>query len=244
MLQKSLAKFIKSLQLKKYRKSEQSFIVEGKKSVEEVLNSDYRISHLLGTAAYLENTSSKSNNVEQTIQVSSRELNQVGNLKNNNEVLAVVRMKQEGEPVLSGKITLLLDDLNDPGNLGTIIRIADWYGIKEVICSDNTVDIYNPKVISSTKGSFTRVNTFYKNLETFIPESKLPLYGADLSGESVHTFKPIFPCMLIVGNEANGIRVELEKLLTTRITIPAYGSAESLNAAIATAVVCDNLLRN
>jgi RNA methyltransferase, TrmH family len=140
------------------------------------------------------------------------------------------------------EIILALDEIKDPGNLGTIIRIADWYGIKKIIASNDTVDFYNPKVISATKGSFTRVQIFYTDLAETLPKIGLPIFGTFMKGENVHTFDFPKSGILIMGNESKGISEKIEKLITKKITIPSFGKAESLNVSIATAIVLDNWL--
>ena len=141
------------------------------------------------------------------------------------------------------EIILALDEIKDPGNLGTIIRIADWYGIKKIIASNDTVDFYNPKVISATKGSFTRVQIFYTDLVETLPKIGLPIFGTFMKGENVHTFDFPKSGILIMGNESKGISEKIEKLITRKITIPSFGKAESLNVSIATAIVLDNWKR-
>jgi len=144
------------------------------------------------------------------------------------------------EDDIGDEIILALDEIKDPGNLGTIIRIADWYGIKKIIASNDTVDFYNPKVISATKGSFTRVQIFYTDLAETLPKIGLPIFGTFMKGENVHTFDFPKSGILIMGNESKGISEKIEKLITKKITIPSFGKAESLNVSIATAIVLDN----
>ena len=163
----------------------------------------------------------------------------------NDSAIALVKQKENKTfEIKKDEIILALDEIKDPGNLGTIIRIADWYGIKNIVASKETVDFYNPKVITATKGSFTRVNIFYTDIKNFLSEQKMPILGAFLNGENIHETK--FPShgILVMGNESNGINGEIEKLITEKITIPSYGKAESLNVAIATAVIFDNWKRN
>ena len=143
-----------------------------------------------------------------------------------------------------GHWTLVLDNVNDPGNLGTIIRIADWYGIRHLLCSADTVDAFNPKVIASAKGSFSRVKLHYQPLTEVLSKARQPVFGAYLGGESVHQLQLASSGgFIVLGNEANGISSELEPLISRRITIPAVGDAESLNVGIACAVIVDNMRR-
>ncbi|MBL3658651.1 TrmH family RNA methyltransferase [Fulvivirga sediminis] len=243
MISKTTAKFIKSLQLKKYRKEEQSFLVEGKKSVQEVLRSDFEVTMLIVTNDFIKDSIIPKDIY--TIEVSEKELEKVGALKSNNQALAVVKMKvQESFIINPAEYVIALEDINDPGNLGTIIRIADWYGISKVLASPNTADFYNPKVISASKGSFTRVDIWYMELDEILSKAGVPVYGAMLSGENVHQVKFSEGGVLLMGNEAHGISEEMEKMVSSKITIPAYGGAESLNVAMATAIICDNVKRS
>lgn len=244
MVSKSNAKFIKSLQLKKYRKQEQCFLVEGAKSVLEVLNSDFKVKQLIATGHFLKNKLPVQVGME-VIETSAQQLTTLGTLKSNDAAIAVVGIKPQQQPIiLSGEWVIALDDVNDPGNLGTILRLADWYGITNIIASEQTADFYNPKVIAASKGSFCRVNIFYTQLLEYLPLCKLPMYGAVMEGESVHTTKFDKGGILIMGNEANGISKEIFNVLNKKITIPRHGGAESLNVAMATAIICDNIRRS
>ncbi|EMR04300.1 putative methyltransferase [Cesiribacter andamanensis AMV16] len=178
-------------------------------------------------------------------EASPTELDALGTLQTNHTALAVVEM-QPNLPLQAGpgEWALLLEEVGDPGNLGTIIRIADWYGIRKLICSPGTVDFYNPKVVTSSKGSFTRVQAYYTELLPFLEQQRLPVYGADLQGEPVHSFAFPEGGYLLMGSEAHGISPLVAAKLSGRLTIPAYGQAESLNVAIATAIICDNLRRS
>lgn len=246
MFTKGQANQIKLLHDKKYRQKTGLFLVEGEKSVAETLASDYEIKTLLATkpfsVKYQKIIKNKKINCEI---VESGEIEKVSTLESNNSALAIV--KQKNDTILipeADEITLALDNIRDPGNFGTIIRIADWYGIRKIIASLGTVDLYNSKVISATKGSFTRVNIYYTDLKNFLTETKTPIFGSFLSGENVHQLNFPKGGILLVGNESNGIDAEIEKLITRKITIPAYGRAESLNVAIATAILLDNWKRN
>lgn len=252
MLSKNQIKYIQSLHQKKYRQQYEAFLVEGAKSVQEVLQSDFQIEVLLITEVfYKENTRLIDSQPKPVEIVSVAELERIGTLESNNAALAVVKTK-ENRPLLAepGEIALILDDIRDPGNLGTILRIADWYGVKKIICSETTADVYNPKVISASKGSFTRVNWWYGNIVQFLErQSELPgsspvVYGAFLEGVNVHKLSFQQSGYLVMGNESNGIRPEVERYITQRVTIPAYGGAESLNVGIATAVLLDNWRRS
>lgn len=242
MLSKATIKYIKSLQVKKYRKQEQCFAIEGAKSVEELLASDFEVLTLIGTADFLGNLKIPARG--EVLEVGQKTLESLGEFQSNSAALAVARLKPN-TPLRVGESEygLVLDDIRDPGNLGTIIRTADWYGISKIIVSPGTADFYNPKVISSTMGSFTRVNIFYTELPEFLQVSKLPVYGAFLDGEDVHRVDFGPGGLIVIGSESHGISAEVQPFINARVTIPRYGNAESLNAAIAAAVICDNMRR-
>jgi TrmH family RNA methyltransferase len=242
MLSKAYVKYIKSLQVKKYRKQEQCFLVEGAKSVQELLHSDFDVVRVLGTAEFF-GQASITRSVE-CLEVSAGELEGLGEFQTNSSALAIARMKPNRAITLShDRFVLALDDLRDPGNFGTIIRTADWYGITGIVASSETADFYNSKVISATMGSFTRVEVFYTELQNFLAGATVPVFGAYLEGQNIRQVNFGAGGVIVIGNESRGISPELERLITHRITIPRYGQAESLNAAIATAVICDNLRR-
>ncbi|AHM59949.1 tRNA/rRNA methyltransferase SpoU [Flammeovirgaceae bacterium 311] len=246
MISKKLSSLIRSLHQKKYRKKENLFLVEGVKSVLELIQSGYSIKTLVATPMFLQEHLSFLKSADFEIaEAGAAEITALGTLQTNDAALAVVHMQEEQLlKAEAGEWALLLDDVGDPGNLGTIIRIADWYGIRKLICSETTVDFYNPKVIAASKGSFTRVSAHYTNLLHFLEGENKPVYGADLQGASVHTFAFPEAGYLLMGSESHGISQELGSKLAGRITIPAWGGAESLNVAIATAILCDNLRRS
>jgi RNA methyltransferase, TrmH family len=245
MITKNQIKYINSLQQKKFRLEHQSFVVEGAKSVIELLKSDFEIELLFVTKSFFEENKTLLQNLSiQPELTDANELEKAGSFSSNNAALAVVKTKENTELLVGdSEFALILDDIRDPGNLGTIIRIADWYGITKIICSTTTVDVYNPKVISSTMGSFTRISLYYTDLEIFIKNQNENIYGTLLDGENIHQTKFTTSGYIIIGNEANGITEEITKLITHKITIPRFGGAESLNAGIATAVVLDNVFR-
>lgn len=245
MLSKNTVKFIKSLHQKKYRSDHGMFFVEGEKSVIEVLSSDFQLHSLFVSEAFwgkhrvlLDRLS-----IELEI-VSQKQLESMGQYQSNDAALAVLYMKEnKAFDASKDELILALDDVRDPGNLGTIIRIADWYGIRKLVFSKQTADFYNPKVIQSSMGSFTRVSFFYAELSEVLERWGLPVYGAFLGGESIHEIKEIAPGVLVMGNESNGISSEIGERVNRKLTIPAFGEAESLNVAIATAILCDNIKR-
>lgn len=242
MISKGNVKFIKSLQIKKYRKQEQCFVVEGAKSVLELLKSDFEVVMVLCTIEFLNKLTG---HVKAEVhEVTSKDLQGLGEFQTNESALAVARMKPNALITASAdEFALVLDDMRDPGNFGTIIRTADWYGIKKIIVSEETADFYSTKVINATMGSFTRSQIFYTSLEDYLSKCDQKIMGAFLDGVNVHDFKFDHGGLIVIGNEARGISESVSKFITDRITIPRYGHAESLNAAIATGVICDNIRR-
>jgi len=220
-------------------------VVEGAKSVREVLGSDFEVLEVYVAPDFMEKHHYILNTVTAEVtEVRPSELTGLSEYSTNDSALAVVRMKSNQKKEINGDgFVLMLDDLRDPGNFGTIIRTADWYGIHSIIASEETADVYNSKVIQSSMGSFTRVSVFYTDIEACLAENAMPVFGAFLDGENAHTVKYGNNGIIVIGNEANGISKGVEKFVTRRITIPKYGHAESLNAAIATAVICDNIRR-
>lgn len=244
MISKATGKFIKSLQVKKYRKEEQSFIVEGAKSVAELLCSDFEVKWLAVTDDFLQlHSNVLSNRHIEWTEASAKELGQLGTFQTNDGALAIASMKPNQPLTVQNEYALILDDIRDPGNLGTIIRTADWYGIDKIIASEETADFYNPKVISATMGSFCRVQLYYGNLVEYLNTTHLPVYGTFLNGKNIYTVDFEKAGLIAMGNEANGISTEVGQLVTVPITIPKRGGAESLNASIATAIVLDNVFR-
>jgi len=260
-------KFLRSLQQKKERKENNSFVIEGKKIVTETLqatNSNYKIKQLFATQDFLDNLENQNilnnkvedvNNEDNQIEIilsTANQLSEAGSLKSNNAAIAVVEFPVLTVPKKLENLALLLENINDPGNLGTIIRIADWYGIEDIFCSQQTVDLYNSKTLSATMGSFLRVNVHYGNEFEFLKLAEGNTYGAFLDGKNVHQTKFPKTGMLVIGSESHGITEKLGKEILNKITIPSFASsnnnneesAESLNAAIATAIICDNWRRN
>ncbi|OOG77810.1 RNA methyltransferase [Algoriphagus sp. A40] len=245
MLSKNTVKFIKSLHQKKYRIEFGQFFVEGEKSVLEVLQSDFLVDLVLVTEAFENKNFGVLKSFKgELIRVTQNQLEQLGQFQSNDSALAVVRMKPN-TPFLpeNDELIIALDDVRDPGNLGTIIRVADWYGIQKLVFSPQTAEFYNPKVIQSTMGSFTRVKFFYEELESVLGRWKRPVYGAFLDGTIIHKLQNPAPGILLMGNESKGISPEMEKFVSKKVTIPGFGKAESLNVAIATAILCDNFKR-
>ncbi|GAL87688.1 hypothetical protein MYP_4919 [Sporocytophaga myxococcoides] len=224
------------------------FLVEGAINVKELLDSDFKIEHLFVTRHFFEENEVilKSSCVDYEY-ADEKELSEAGTLESNNAALAIVKMKEE-RPLNAnkGEFILVLDEVRDPGNLGTLIRIADWYGISKIICSEQCAERYNPKVISATKGSFIRVDMYYCNLQIYLKElnnAGVKVFGAFLNGDNIHKINFPETGAILLGNEASGINKELEEYVTDKITIPRFGGAESLNVAVASAVILDNVRR-
>ncbi|MDN3670999.1 RNA methyltransferase [Echinicola jeungdonensis] len=244
MISKNTLKFIKSLQQKKIRKNERAFFVEGSKNVTELLKSDFEVTHLLFTDKYsLEQAALVDDFKGEKALVQAKVLESTGAFKSNDSALAVAKMKPNHPFSLDNDLAIALDDVRDPGNLGTIIRIADWYGIKKLILSEQTADFYNPKVLQASMGSFTRVDFFYTSLEKYLSQVNIPVYGAFLEGGNIYQAYLETPGIILMGNESKGISPNLEKWVNQKLTIPRLGNAESLNVAIATAIICDNFRR-
>lgn len=246
MLSKSQISLLRSLQHKKFRKEYGLFLVEGHKSVIEFVNAAYQVDTIYHTpeiAPKMMNLSRKINFQE----ISLTDLEKISSLKTPQEVIGLVKIPkwpQLNYNLLKNRFSLVLDGVQDPGNMGTIIRTADWFGITDIICSDDTVDVYNPKVVQATMGSLARVNVHYGDLIDILTEIKLPLFGAMLDGENIYSTNFGNEGLLAMGNEGNGLRPEIQALINKKVTIPRIGHAESLNVAIATAILCSEIKRN
>ncbi|MCC6323552.1 RNA methyltransferase [Candidatus Nomurabacteria bacterium] len=244
-ISKNTGKFIKSLHLKKYRKEEGLFLVEGEKSIIELVQSDFEIINIYITRSIYEKYRDILSKYDTIIDiVEENELTKYSTLEFNDTGIAIVKQKDNTPISINDKeIIVALDDVRDPGNLGTIIRTCDWYGIKKIVCSETTSDFYNNKTISASMGSFARVEVYYTDLNNFLNNVQVPIIGAYLNGSDVHTFNYPNTGILLMGSESNGINKDLEKYVTDRITIPKYGNAESLNVSIATGIILDNIKR-
>ena len=241
MISKNQLKKIRALGQKKQRKLLGQFLVQGEKNVLELLNSNLNLIELFATDDFI-NTHKGKLPAHKTHSASEAELTKVSTLSSNNSAIAIVDipMSQISE---SKGVNIVLDGVSDPGNLGTIIRLADWYGIKHVICSLDCADAFNPKTISSTMGSFTRVAVEYTDLPQVLSNTNKPIYGAYLGGESVHDMTFSTDCYLVMGSESHGIRETISDFISHKVTIPAFGLAESLNVAMATGIILDNMKR-
>lgn len=249
MISKNQIKYIQSLHSKKHREEEGLFIIEGIKLVTEFIhNRKFEIIEVFATKEYIDDQKTILNSQQIKLSdINSEELKKISLLTNPNQVLAVVKIiETEFEPShLTNSITLYLDDIRDPGNMGTIIRIADWFGIQQVICSPTSTEIYSPKTLQSSMGAILRVNVITLEFDKLLPHLKnIPVYGAVLKGENIYTSN-LKAGVIIIGNEANGISNEVMKHISNRITIPAatINGSESLNAANACAIICSEFHR-
>tara|TARA_B100001245_G_scaffold220671_1_gene191403 strand:- start:173 stop:916 length:744 start_codon:yes stop_codon:yes gene_type:complete len=245
MVSKKQSKFIKSLKIKKYRSKEMCFFVEGRKNTLEGLASGLSLKYLLATSEFLKDNESELQFIEsQVIECTSSDLKELGTFTTNNDCLAVFDIPTAPKEVDFSDHVVVLDGVSDPGNLGTIIRTLDWYGINQLVCSPDTTDLYSPKVLNATMGSYTRVKVYYKELEGFLKTVPNPSYGADLEGIPLPDLKSDKPIVLVMGSESHGISDAIANQLTDKVTIPKIGEAESLNVAIATGILCHHLKFN
>ncbi len=239
-ISKNQLKLITSLSQKKYRQKHKLFIAEGVKVVQELLNSSFSVEALFCTDDFSTDISK-----DKIIRISDTELNKISNLKNANKVLGLFKMPEE-KSILNKGLIVALDAINDPGNLGTIIRLCDWFGISELICSKETVDCYNQKVVQASMGSLTRIAIHYVDLELYLNETILPTFIADMDGENVYKTTLPKEGILIMGNEANGVSDKIKTVVTYKISIPRFGETqetESLNVATATAILLSEFRR-
>ena len=252
MLSKNKIKIIQSLGRKKTRDSEHVFLAEGNKLVLEAIASGLKLQLVAATQSFLEENNVQLKHADEVIACSPEEIKKASLLKNPQEALAVVEIPQKGLKItqLANDFTLVLDGIQDPGNMGTIIRTADWFGIKSILCSPNSVDCYNPKVIQSSMGAIFRVAVNYLDLPVFLVEAakqNLPVYGTFLEGENIYTSNLSPTGLLVMGNEGNGISEEVARFVTQKIHIPTFATnqsgSESLNVATASAICCSEFRR-
>lgn len=247
-LSKNKIKYIQSLKDKKHRSEHQTFVAEGDKMISELLHS-IKCQLLVCTEEFIITESQKSN-IEELIRVDVESLNKASFLKTPQHSLAVFYQPQyTQENSTDNQLCLALDGIQDPGNLGTIVRLADWYGIENIFCSKDTADIYNPKTVQATMGALARVKIHYVDLEEFLTQKaiSMPIYGTLLDGNNMYEENIQANGIIVMGNEGNGIRPEIEKLVSHKLYIPNYPSeratSESLNVAIATAIICSEFRR-
>ena len=240
MVSKNQIKLITSLQQKKYRIANKLFIAEGVKGIQELLDSKFELDHLYTTQNDFDAVSADRKTV-----ISESDLKKITALATANSCLAVFKMPVE-KPIIKTGLIMALDSIRDPGNLGTIVRLCDWFGIQQILCSKETVDLFNPKVVQATMGSIARVNVNYIGLSDFLKETNLPIFGTFMDGDTIYKTALPQEGIIIMGNEANGISAELEILISNRLTIPRFGKmqkTESLNVATATAIVLSEFRR-
>jgi len=246
MLSKSQISFIKSLHQKKYRKEQGIFIIEGIKSIVEFIPSAYQIQSIYFLAEYQSLLPKLPPNIK-LFEVTTAELEKISTLQAPQGILALVNIPKQAafdKRLLANEFSLVLDNIQDPGNLGTIIRTADWFGFKNVICSLNTVEVYNPKTVQATMGSLCRVNVVYQDLEELLKGISIPVFGAMLNGNSLYETHWGNEGIVILGNEGQGVSPEIIKLINHPVTIPRVGEAESLNVAVSAAIFCADIRRN
>ena len=240
-LSKNHIKLITSLQQKKYRQKHKLFVAEGVKVVNELLNSNFEVEQLFFTSDF-ENFSKTENSVE----VTEAELKKISQLKTPNKVLGLFNIPEKRSTKNMGLI-VALDAINDPGNLGTIIRLCDWFGVQKLVCSSTTVDCYNQKVVQASMGSLSRVEVVYTDLVDYLQETTLPTFIADMDGKNVYKSDLPKEAILVMGNEANGISDEIRIIVDSKISIPRFGNVqktESLNVAAATAILLSEFKRS
>ncbi len=240
-LSKQELKRICRYKMKKYREQDHCFLAEGTKIVGELIHSSIHIEKLVFSKTWLSKNNTVLEYSDIQLQCDDKEFEKISNQKSPEGILAVCSIPNAGELAYSGW-SLVVDKINNPGNLGTIIRLADWFGIKELICSEETVDAYSPKVIQSSMGSIARVTIHYKNLVTYLSTQNRKKYGASLEGNNIleHSFSD--SGILIIGSESHGISPKVHSLLNEQITYPKMGEAESLNAAVATGIILSHIM--
>lgn len=240
MVSKNQIKLINSLQQKKYRKLHNLFIAEGKKVIQELIDANFNLELLFVTK---ENLFDQKHRPEL---ISDSDLKKISALTTANDCLAVFKIKDVNFKTNSD-LELALDNIKDPGNMGTIIRLCDWFGISKIVCTEETVDIYNPKVVQATMGSLARVEVLYTNLTNYLKNCDVEIFGTFMEGTNIYKTELPTKGIIVMGNEANGISAEIENLVTQKISIPRFGNlqqTESLNVATATAIILSEFKRS
>ena len=246
MLNKLKIKYIQSLSQKKLREEKGLFIAEGPKIVEEILQApNVQAIEIVGTGDWIrQNLYWKQRLGSNVSEITEDELRRISSLHTPNQVLGIFRHPVFGPVEADNKVSLMLDGIQDPGNLGTIVRCADWFGVQTIICSTDCVDVFNSKVVQSTMGSICRVQVIYQDLTTFIEDHRtIDVYAATLNGKDIASYPMIEKGIILIGNESRGIRPELLAMVNHHITISRKGNAESLNAAVATGIILSHLVR-
>lgn len=237
MISKNQIKFVRSLQKKKFRLKSQCFVVESIKNVNEILNSDYKVQQIFATESWAERIKIR-DDISINL-VKENELQRISSLKTASDVLAVVKIPKNKDIFDFSGINIALDYVKDPGNLGAVIRICDWFGVKNIYCSEETVDVYNPKVVQSTMGSISRVDVIYTDIKKMIQEMDInvKVYAAVMDGKDINQIKVNENALFVFGNESNGISKEIKNIIRERITINKIGEAESLNVSVSAAII-------
>jgi TrmH family RNA methyltransferase len=246
MISKSTVKYIQSLQHKKFRDEFNCFVAEGPKVVQGLLEqAKFRCMNIYGLKSWRQHSSSwlTKELEEKMLIIEDFELDKISGLTTANEVLAIFEKAEPVSPGVEGCLNLVLDDIQDPGNLGTIIRVADWFAVPNIFCSIHTVDMYNPKVVQSTMASLGNVNICYTDIKRLLADSPIKKYAAYLDGQPISEVSGIKEGFVIIGNESKGIADDILMLADAKITIPRQGHAESLNAAVATGILVYELTR-
>lgn len=240
MLSKAQIKHIRSLSIQKYRKEHNQFVAEGEKIANEWLKTDTPIHMIIATEEWTsKNTALISKHQEASLHIVKENiLSAASSLKNANKVLLIIPFAVNKKTIPIDEWAIALDGIQDPGNMGSIIRISDWFGIKNIVCSPDCVDVYNPKVIQAAMGSHLRVDFFEESLSDYLQMIKIPSFAAVLDGKTVYEMKRMDKAVLLIGNEGKGISEQLISMATHKVTIPSSGGAESLNAAISTGILC------
>jgi TrmH family RNA methyltransferase len=240
MISKAQIKHIQSLKQLKFRKEHGLFVAEGPKIVGELPVSDIKVEAVYALEEWIEHSQGKFEYLKAEInQVTTKELERISNLSTPNQVLAVCRIPERDPKEIEDydENMIALDGIRDPGNLGTIIRTADWFGVRNIVCSNDCVEVYNPKVIQATMGSIARVKVFYTDLPEYLSQTKLPVYATVMNGTSIWDAKPE-KGIYVIGNESKGITTEVLRTAKEQISIPTTeGEAESLNASVATGII-------
>ncbi len=243
MLSNSEIKHIKSLQLKKYRTKLQQFVIEGSKNVLEILQSDYTVIQIFALSSWIEDhQDSLDAHINKVNHISEKELNRISTQKTPSGTIALISIPEvkEDKSTIQNSLSLVLDNIQDPGNLGSIVRTADWFGIPYIFCSPDTVDLYNPKTVNATMGSITRVKVIYTDILSLLDHyQQLTSFATTLDGNDIFESRLKSNGFIVLGNESKGISENVLKKVNQKVKIPSYSSkADSLNVAIATGIIC------
>ncbi len=251
MLSKHLTNIIQNLEKKKFREKYNLFKIEGEKLVQELFLSDMKVDTLIACPSWIERNRQKAQSYN-TIEVNEIEMGRVSNFKSLPEVIALAQIpvKEHSPEEIKNELSIVLNGIQDPGNLGTILRLSDWFGVRHVFCDHDCANIFNPKSVQASMGAIFRVNVFYLNLVEFIPrfvDQDFPCYGAFLEGENIYRTELRTKGFIVMGNEGNGISPEIERFVTRKITIPSFAhspySTESLNVGVATGIILSEFKR-